>query len=207
MCPARLGRQRFLGCATFGIRRRSGFAPSGSWRSYALLSRRRSPSTESPLRRLPQWLHHPSPHLLHLSADLFLNAEVACALNWREKLAQLTLFRFGQVDTLTLDLELFRDQLLDPTDIRRVVLQHLGAQRTPRHHLATVHVPTLGIEALIHLAQLTHPIVAQPELRLEQSREPHTKALLELLSIDTTFALAIYAATLTSALRVAHRKR
>jgi hypothetical protein len=151
-------------------------------------------------------LHHSSTHLLHLPANLFLDAEVAGALYRSKKLAELALLGFGQVDALALDLELFGEQLLDATRVSRVLFQHFIPQRAASHHLAPVHFTSLNIEALIYLAQLTHPLVGQPKLSLEQSRQAHLKAPLELLSIHAPFTLSIHApATLTSALRVAHR--
>jgi hypothetical protein len=96
-----------------------------------------------------------------LPAHLFLDAEISRSLHRRQKLGQVTLLRFRQVDPFSLELELLRDQSIDFRQVGRILLQYLGTKLTARHHLATVQVPALDVEALIHFAQPTHPLISQ----------------------------------------------
>jgi hypothetical protein len=176
-------------------------------RFYAVLFRRRPSSTRCTLRRLSKPFPSSPTHLIHLPADLLLHAEVARALHRREELGQLALLSLGHVDPLALELELVREQLFNARRVRRIVLQHFIAKSPTCHHLTTVQVAALTIEALVHFRQLTHPFIAQAKLRLEQCGQLLAKALFHLLAIRPSTADPLALGLTLTTLRAAHRQR
>jgi hypothetical protein len=117
------------------------------------------------------------------------------------------LLGLGQIDAFSLELELLGHEALDFRVVGRILLQYLITQLAARHHLAAVQVPTLKIEALIHLTQLTHPLIGQTQLRLKQLCQATPELGFELLAIPSSPTLPIATATLTGALCIARRQR